>query len=204
MPDRPVPKERARPSFVGQITATSAGMVDAATAAGRLAGRVVSDPKGTVEEALEIVASGRRLLRPLSAPHSPLLSGRSPRSRFDVLDIPFAELKTATRKHGCTINDGYLAGISGGLRRYHEHFDTPIEEIPMGMPISTRDGEDRGLGNQASVAMMTAPVGIIDPVARMLRFHDLVLPPATSPRSTRSPGWPGYSSTFPTASWRGR
>ena len=175
MPERPDAAPRARPSFVGQIAGTSAGLVEAASSAGRLAGRALSDPKGTVEEAIELLASGRRLLQPISAPHSSLLSGRSPRSRFDVLDIPFADLKTATKKYGFTINDGYLTGISGGLRRYHEHFDSPVEEIPMGMPISTRDQDDRGLGNQVSVSMMAAPVGITDPVARMQRFHELVL-----------------------------
>ena len=175
LPERPAPSARSRPSLIGQIARTSTGLVEAVGSAGRRAGRALFDPKGTVGEAVEIVASGRRLLQPISARHSPLLSGRSPRSRFDVLDIPFADLKRATKEHGCTINDGYLTGISGGLRRYHEHFDSPVEEVPMGMPISTRDQDDRGLGNQVAVSMMAAPVGITDPVERMQRFHDLVL-----------------------------
>ncbi len=143
--------------------------------AGRVTRRVVTDPVHLLGEAAELVASTRRVVTPPSAAPSPLLRGRSAGSRFEILDVPFAELRRAAKSIDCTVNDAYLAGVTGGLRRYHEHFDVHIAELPIGMPISTRATDDPALGNQAAAALIAAPVGVADPAERMKRVHEIVL-----------------------------
>ena len=43
------------------------------------------------------------------------------------------------------------------------------------MPISTRSADDGALGNQVAAAMIGLPVGMVDPVERMKRVHEIVL-----------------------------
>jgi diacylglycerol O-acyltransferase len=141
----------------------------------RLAMRVITDPSEAVARTTELAASTRRMLTPTSATPSPLLLARSPGSRFEVLDVSFPDLRRAAKSIDCTVNDAYLAGVAGGIRRYHEHFGVKIDAIPTGMPISTRSADDAALGNQVAAAMIGLPVGVIDPVKRMKRIHAIVL-----------------------------
>ena len=143
--------------------------------AGRLVRRVALDPIGIYADATALAASTLRLITPVSAPPSPILRSRSPGSQFEVLDVPFHDLRAAAKAVECTINDAYLAGVAGGLGRYHEALGAEVEAIPIGMPISTRDADDRALGNQVAAAMMAAPIGIKDPIERMQQLHELVL-----------------------------
>lgn len=137
--------------------------------------RAASDPRRMISAGTELVASARRVMTPPSAPTSALLSGRSIRSRFDILDVPFADLRRAARAEACTLNDAYLAGVAGGLRRYHENFGIHVDELRIGMPISTRTDEGKQAGNQVTATIFAAPVGIADPVERLHRFHEIVL-----------------------------
>ena len=89
--------------------------------------------------------------------------------------MSFPDLRRAAKSIDCTVNDAYLAGVAGGLRRYHEHFGVKIDEIPTGMPISTRSADDGALGNQVAAAMIGLPIGVVDPVERMKRVHAIVL-----------------------------
>ncbi len=165
----PVERVVGMPADVVQRAGRMAGDV------GRLAAQVLSDPATTVKQTRELVESFGRLVTPVPAKPSPIMRGRSPRSRFEVLDISFPELRQAGKAIGCTLNDAYLAGVAGGFRRYHEELGSPVEVMPMGMPISTRADGDTALGNQAAATMIAAPVGIVDPVERMKAFHGLVL-----------------------------
>ncbi len=179
MPDRPTataPRARGPVERLTEGTSSAARLGTSVVGdAGRLVRRVATDPRGTVAGVAELAASTRRLLTPVSAPPSPILSSRSPGSRFEVLDVPFPDLRAAAKATGCTINDAYLAGVAGGLGRYHEALGVEIDAIPVGMPISTRDADDRALGNQVAATMMAAPIAIKDPIERMQRFHELVL-----------------------------
>ena len=168
-PRTPIERAVRGPFDVARWTARVAGDV------GRLVLQVVSDPASTARQARELVESAVRLATPVSAKPSPLMRGRSPGSRFEVLDIPFPDLRQAGKAVGCTVNDAYLAGVAGGLRRYHVHLGAPIDAMPMGMPMSTRTDDDRALGNQVVATMIAAPIGVEDPVERMQRFHELVL-----------------------------
>ena len=70
--------------------------------------------------------------------------------RFDTLTLPIPELKAAARRIDGKLNDAFLAGIAGGLRRYHEqHGATVPDAMRVTMPINVRSYDTAGLaGNQ--------------------------------------------------------
>jgi len=80
--------------------------------------------------------------------------------RLEVLAVPLDDLRAAGKAAGGTVNDAYLAGLSGGLRRYHEHLGAPVDELPLAMPVSTRTDDDSVGGNHFSAVRLAAPVGL--------------------------------------------
>ena len=179
MPKRPAVSRFQRSSPVETLARapfqTVRDVQRAADVAGRLAKRVLTRPGEVLGQTAELLASTRRMMTPVAAEPSPLLRLRSAGSHFEVLDVPFADLRRAAKAVDCSINDAYLAGVIGGVRRYHEHFDVLVDALPMGMPISTRSSNDPAFGNQVSATMIAAPVGVTDAVERMKRFHEIVL-----------------------------
>ena len=69
----------------------------------------------------------------------------------------------------------FVAGVAGGLRLYHERKRAPVESLRMSMPINLRSGiAGTTAGNQFVPARFAVPVGIADPIERMLAIRDLV------------------------------
>ena len=146
----------------------------AAAAGGRLLGRTAGDigrlirsPVPTVAEAIGFAGSVGRLLGPPPAAPSPLLRGRSLVSRTHVLEVPLADLRAAAKAAGGSVNDAYLAALSGGLGRYHEALGVPIGELPLTLPVSLRTADDPAAGNRITGITIAAPVGEPDPAERI-------------------------------------
>lgn len=139
--------------------------------------RFLRDPVGTTRQQAAVAASFARLLAPVNRPLSPRMTGRSLHSHYDVLDMAFSDLSRASRSAGVTINTGFLAGLTGGLRRYHEHHGEVPEELWLTVPISTRRADSPIGGNQTTGLRYRVPVAVTDPAARMVelqhRFDDL-------------------------------
>jgi diacylglycerol O-acyltransferase len=96
---------------------------------------------------------------PAVARPSPLLDNRSGGLwRFGVLDCDLAELAHAG---GGSFEDAYVAALLGGLRRYHEKFDVPVDALP----VATSGG-----------VVCSAPVGVADPATRIARVRTTVAP----------------------------
>jgi WS/DGAT/MGAT family acyltransferase len=135
---------------------------------------VVRRPDRAVREAREFTGSlGRVMGDPPAAP-SPLLRQRSMSWRFCALDVMFADLRAASKPHGCSINDAFLAALLGAMRLYHAEHDCPVEAIPMSIPVSIRKQGDTAAGNRIAAARVAGPVEIEDPVARMKRMRELI------------------------------
>ena len=63
------------------------------------------------------------------------------------------------------MNDGFVAGLAGGLRRYHERHGVPVGDLHLSMPISLRaEGDEMG-GNRITLMRFDVPVGVVDPAA---------------------------------------
>ena len=73
---------------------------------------------------------------------SPVMTQRQLQWSYQTFDVPLDPLRQAARTIDGTINDGFLGGITGGLRRYHEHHGSTVEHLRVAMPISVRTEHD--------------------------------------------------------------
>jgi hypothetical protein len=115
------------------------------------------------------------MVSPATAPLSPLMTGRSLSVHFDTLRLPLAPLKRSARLVGGKLNDAFVAGVTGGLGRYHRALDSPVDQLRMTMPINIRRADATTVaGNQFAPARFAVPVGIVDPLARMNAGRELM------------------------------
>lgn len=136
---------------------------------------VVGDPVGAASGLVDATASVGRLLRPATTPLSPIMRERSLSVRFDTLTVPVDRLKAAARRVRGKLNDAFVAGVAGGLRRYHEAHGAPVDALRMSMPINVREADTAAVaGNQFVPARFEVPVGIAPPGERMAAIRDLV------------------------------
>lgn len=147
----------------------------AATSAPSDLRRFVSDPIGVVSGLVNTTTSLARMLRPATEPLSPLMTKRSLSVRFDTLQLPLAPLKDAAHLVSGKLNDAFVAGVAGGLHRYHESHGNDVGLLRMTMPINVRDDvAATRAGNQFVPARFPVPIGIDDPIARMNAIRELV------------------------------
>lgn len=180
MPPVPVPRDLTGTDLLRdslrRLPATAAS--DGARLLGRTArvvGRLIRDPGATVTEAAGFAGSARRVLGPPPVPPSPLLRRRSLVSRVHVLEVPLAALRAAGKAAGGSVNDAYLAALSGGLGRYHEALGVPVAELPLTLPVSLRTGDDPAAGNRITGVTIAAPVGESDPAERIRLVREQVI-----------------------------
>lgn len=146
------------------------GLRDAIGGALGAVGKMVTDPVSVVSEALDYASSGRRITQ-RAAPPSPLLSRRSLATRTVAVDMTLADLHRAGKSVGGSINDTYLAGLCGALRRYHDALGVPVATLPMAVPVNLRADSDPGGGNHFAGVNLAAPVGTADPTARIQKLR---------------------------------
>ncbi len=146
------------------------GVMSALSGAVSAAGRAVLEPTATVSGIVGYAMSGMRVLNRAAEP-SPLLRRRSLATRSEAIDIPLSDLHKAAKAGGGSINDAYLAGLCGALRRYHEAFGVPISTLPMAVPVNLRAEADAAGGNRFTGVNLAAPIGTVDPVSRMKKIR---------------------------------
>ncbi|WP_084027741.1 wax ester/triacylglycerol synthase family O-acyltransferase [Mycobacterium avium] len=131
--------------------------------------RAARDPMSAANDIAEYARSATRVIAPGAAP-SPLLARRSLSTRSEAVDVGLAELRAAAKAVGGSINDAYLAGLCGALYRYHEALGVPVERLPMAVPVNVRADADPAGGNRFAGINLAAPVGAVEPRARI---HDI-------------------------------
>ncbi|HEY9266400.1 MAG TPA: wax ester/triacylglycerol synthase domain-containing protein, partial [Mycobacterium sp.] len=141
----------------------------------KLLSRSILRPVDTVSSAAELAASVYRTVRPVTRTGSALMNKRSLIRRLGVLDVPFGELRAAAHRSGGALNDAFVAGVAGGLRRYHEQHDVPVGDLHLTMPMSLREEGDEMGGNRITLMRFDVPVGIADPAERIRRIHDITV-----------------------------
>lgn len=129
--------------------------------------QLVRHPVRTAASVAETASSIARFVRPVSTTMSPVMTERRLLWSFGTLDVPFAGLRAAGRSGDGTLNDAFLAGITGGLRRYHERHVSLVPSLRVAMPINTRKPEDPAGGNRITLVRFEVPVAEVDPRARM-------------------------------------
>jgi diacylglycerol O-acyltransferase / wax synthase len=175
MPPQPIPEDLTPNDLMRQginhlPMAVVGGILGALTGAVSAAGRAVLEPASTVSGIVGYAMSGVRVMNRAAEP-SPLLRRRSLTSRTEAIDIRLSELHRAAKAGGGSINDAYLAGLCGALRRYHSALGVPISTLPMAVPVNLRSEGDTAGGNQFTGVNLAAPIGTVDPVARMKKIR---------------------------------
>ncbi len=133
-----------------------------------------ANPWGAVTSALGSARSAGRTLTP-PAPGSTLLTPRGGDWHLEVLEVPLADLKAGAKAAGGSLNDGFLAAMVGGFRRYHQRHGAPLGTLAIGIPISLRAQDAPEGGNRFTGARFPAPLDEADPAARVRTIREFVL-----------------------------
>jgi WS/DGAT/MGAT family acyltransferase len=133
----------------------------------------VRHPAGTLADVVRTARSAARLLAPVHAPLSPLMTGRGLGRSVRVLDVPFAELHAAAHRAGCTVNDAFLTAVTGGLSRYHRRHGASVDALRVTMPVNLRAEDDPLAGNRFAPVRFALPVATDDPVQRMREIGEV-------------------------------
>ncbi len=166
--DPPVPLPHGRPPAVpNPLVMLARAAADQVEGAVRAVGTMRETVERVVPQLGDLVPSTYRLLKPIAAPASPVLRGRSLCRRLGVLEVPMEDLRRAAKVAGGSINDAFLAAIVGGVSRYHIRHASALEQIRITMPINGRTDDDPFAGNRFTPARFAAPADIADPVERM-------------------------------------
>jgi WS/DGAT/MGAT family acyltransferase len=112
-----------------------------------------------------------------AAPPSPFNVRIGPHRRFTWVEAELGELKAIKNSLGGTVNDVVLAAVTGALARHmrrHQH-ETEGVTLKAMVPVSIRADIERGaLGNRVAAMSAPLPVGVDDPVSRLLQIrHDM-------------------------------
>jgi diacylglycerol O-acyltransferase / wax synthase len=138
-------------------------------------------PETTARDALARLRALARVSAPGTRPLSPVMTGRSLGVRLDVIAAPLAGLRAAGRSAGGTLNDAYLAGVLGGMRRYHDKHGEWPDALRVGIPLNHRGGADDALGNLFLPVRLRAGIQIADPAHRVKALHRLVADARSEP-----------------------
>jgi WS/DGAT/MGAT family acyltransferase len=180
IPSEPLPPEPP-PGRTDAVTATLAAVGSAAKRAGGLGVQAVREvpsmvahPRRTTGEAVRLAASAARMLRPHRGPLSPLMTERGTSYTSATLDVPFEAMRAAAKAHGGTLNDAFLAAVTGGLRRYHERMGSQVGSLRVNVPVSLRSEGQSATENAVSIARVELDAGQADVAARFVDAHEAV------------------------------
>jgi HAD superfamily hydrolase (TIGR01490 family) len=182
-PDRPEPPvpaagEASRAGlFAGQVADAVRATPMAAVRQGTRALGTLFRPWDAASRAAGQALSAVRLVgQGAAAPSgSALLARRGGGWHFEVIEVPLADLKAGAKAAGGSLNDGLLAAVIGGFRRYHEQQGAPVDRLTVGFPISLRAQDDPQGGNRLTGARFAAPMAETDPAATIAAVRQFVL-----------------------------
>jgi diacylglycerol O-acyltransferase len=108
-----------------------------------------------------------------AAPPSALNVRIGPHRRFTWVRGDLQEFKAVKNALGGTVNDVVLAAVAGALGRYLQMHGEPTEDVVLKamVPVSVRADVERGaLGNRVAAMWAPLPIGVSDPVQRLLQI----------------------------------
>lgn len=135
----------------------------------------VSHPLSTAGDILETSRSILRTVAPVRRTLSPVMTARGLERRLDLLEVDLQDLKRASAKAGGTVNDAFLAAVTGGLYRYHERHGASVDRLRVTLPISIRREGDPIGGNRITLMRFVLPVSGAGPADRIPEIHRLCL-----------------------------
>jgi WS/DGAT/MGAT family acyltransferase len=165
------------------------------------AGQVATHPQevpGRVADAARLAGSMRRQLLVTNGARSDVIGGRSLKRRFEVHTLSLPAMKRAASRLGGTVNDVYITGLTGALRRYHARRDSECTELRMAMPVNTRERGDEA-PNRFSPARVLVPLAPDDPEKRFIEIHERLAGAKSEAALNAVDALAGVVSTLPTS-----
>jgi WS/DGAT/MGAT family acyltransferase len=165
------------PGRTDAVTATIAAVGSAAKRAGEAGVQVVrelpssalaavTNPRRATSEAVRYAASAARMVRPHRGALSPLMTERGSTYTSATLDVSFETLRAAAKAYEGTLNDAFLAAVTGGVRLYHERHGSQLGRLRVNVPVSTRGLGQQANENAVSIARIELDAGQPDVAAR--------------------------------------
>lgn len=114
--------------------------------------------------------------------------------------IPLDDVKATGKALGGTVNDVLLASVTGALRRYLDGRGTPLSDLEFRavVPVNLRRPEEaHELGNKFGLVFLSLPVGIEDPLERLLELKERMDEIKRSPEAIVALGLLGAIGTAP-------
>lgn len=142
------------------------GVVDRAVDSFTSVGHGASQILGTVRSV------GRQAM--VGSRRSPLWTDRSLDRWFGTTALNLADVVTAARSMGASVNDVFMAGAAAAAGRVHAEAGMPTDRLRASMPISTRHDRSAG-GNAFSPTQILVPTGEMAPTERVRAIHDRVI-----------------------------
>jgi diacylglycerol O-acyltransferase / wax synthase len=143
--------------------------------------RCVRDPAGFALDTVAMARSVYRTAGPSSGALSPLMRERATTRQLAMMEVPLDVLKTAAKVADGTVNDAYLAVVTGGLRKYHERHGASAESLRAVVPVNLRADDDTNWGNKITLGRLIVPVGEPDPEIRIRALHRVIQGARTEP-----------------------
>ena len=160
-------------SLIGDVRTAATASMHGAQALPGLAARAVVNPGQGIAMAGRQVRSIGRLLAPVTSPLSPIMTERGLSRRLDSFDVALDPMLAAAHAADSSLNDAFLAGVAGGMRRYHDRHDSPVGALRVTMPINIRRPGDPPGSNRFTPARFTLPISMVDAGDRMRQLGQL-------------------------------
>jgi len=130
-------------------------------------------PFASLRTILNTAQSIVRTVAPVRETLSPIMTGRGLDRRLEILEVSLSDLKRAASVAGGTVNDGFLAAVTGGFRHYHDRHGAAVKQLRVTLPISIRTPEDPIGGNRITLMRFAVPVSDPDPDTRIKAMNRL-------------------------------
>jgi len=131
-------------------------------------------PVGSMTSAATYARSAIRTYGSGGAEPSELFVSRSRTRSYATLELPLDAMRAAAKANSATVNDVFLTGLLGGVRKYHEALGRPVQDVPISFPIDVSGDDAPTTGNHFSAAVIPGPSSVADPNERLRQVHALV------------------------------
>ena len=175
----PASPDETTPGPGTPFQATSSAVVDATARNAALAWRLLGDTTRALTRPQEIPARVGELARLAGSvqrqvlnsdpAHSDVMHNRSLARRFEMYATTLPGVQGVARKLGGSVNDAYVTALAGALGRYHDRFNSVVDDLRLAMPISTRDSGDRA-ANRFVPARVLVPIQPADDLPKLFEL----------------------------------
>lgn len=135
--------------------------------------RTVRDPVGSAKALLSTIQSIGATVAPVREVLSPVMRGRGLGRGLELVAVELDDLKRAAHAADATVNDAFLAGVTGGMRHYHAAHGATADRLRVTMPVSIRTESDSWASNRITLMRFVLPAGESDPATRMREIDRL-------------------------------